>query len=124
MLSRLAVLAVAAAALAGCGGGDDPAARPAAPSPEPAQAGRTSNVGCDIPAQCFPLQAEQTLARCPAAGLSPAGRRARRRLERLLVRIADIDLHNKQADEASEAVRRALAELERACLVDTTAERR
>ena len=116
MRTRLAVFVIAAA-VAGCGGDDDQTARPPAPAPEPAQARRTSNVGCDVPAQCFPLQAEQTLARCPAARLSPAGRKARRRLERLLERIADVDLHNKQVDEATEAVRRALAELERACLV-------
>jgi hypothetical protein len=117
MRSRLVVFVLAVAAVGGCGGDEDPAARPAATTPEPTQARRSPNLGCDVPAQCFPLQAEQTLARCPAAGLSPAGRKARVRLERLLARIADVDLHNKQADEASEAVRRALAELERACLV-------
>jgi hypothetical protein len=122
--TRLAVLVLAAVAVAGCGGEEDQAARPPATTPEPAPARQTSNVGCDVPAQCFPLQAEQTLARCPASRLSPAGRRARRRLERLLTRIADIDLHNKQADEASAAVLRALAELERACLVAAPAEQR
>jgi hypothetical protein len=64
---------------------------------------------------CVPQVAHETLARCPASRLSPDGRHARKRLEKALAEIEGVDLHNKQADEASAAAALALAQLERAC---------
>jgi hypothetical protein len=77
---------------------------------------RPSNLGCDVVAQCFPELARATLERCPPNRLDARGREARRRLERLLARIANVDLHNERAYEASDAAMAALADLEEECL--------
>lgn len=114
MRLQLALL-VALGALAGCGTNGKEAAEPAAPPPRSAAATGRSNVGCDVVAQCFPQLAQATLDRCPRSRLSPRGREARRRLERLLARITDVDLHNEQAYEATDAVVAALRQLEQAC---------
>jgi len=106
-----AVLIVVAAT--GCGGGED-ASKPAS---APASATVSySRVGCDTEAQCSTVNAEETLRRCPADRLNARGRKARKRLERLLARIERVDLHNKQVDEAYAATMKALEDLERACL--------
>jgi len=102
-----AVLIVLAAS--GCGGGEE-ASKPAS-SPV-----SYSRVGCDTEAQCSTVNAEETLKRCPADRLNARGRKARKRLERLLARIERVDLHNKQVDEAYAATMKALEDLERACL--------
>jgi hypothetical protein len=109
-------LLLAVGALAGCGGDEDRSAEPPPPAAPAATTTRLSNVGCDSVDQCFPQLAQATLARCPAERLSPGGRESRQRLERLLARITDVDLHNEQAYEATGAVREALADLEQACL--------
>ena len=110
---RFALVAVLIVLAAGCGGSDE------APEPAPAQAPGTvsySRVGCDSEAQCSTVNAEETLKRCPASRLDARGRKARKRLERLLARIERVDLHNKQVDEAYAATMKALQDLERACL--------
>jgi hypothetical protein len=109
-------LLVVLAALAGCGENGEETAEPPAPAARDVAATRPSSVGCDVVAQCFPQLAQATLERCPRSRLSPRGREARRRLERLLARITDVDLHNEQAYEATDAVLAALADLEQACL--------
>ena len=111
---RLFVLALAAAALAGCGGSSSEDA--VAPAATERAAVTQPNAGCDAGAQCLPALAQAALARCPAASLDARGRDARRRLEKLVDRIADVDLHNEQAYEASDAAATALARLEEACL--------
>ena len=118
MLLRL-LLVTAVGVVAGCGGGNS-AQSPgttASTAPEPVVSGPPS-LGCDVVAQCSPQLAQDTLARCPASRLSPRGREARKRLERLLDRIAVVDLHNEQAYEEYDALLAALAEVEQACLVD------
>jgi hypothetical protein len=100
-------------AASGCGRSDE-SSEPVAP-----KAPRTetySRVGCDVAAQCSTVNAEETLKRCPANRLDARGRKARKRLERLLARIERVDLHNKQVDEAYAAAMKALEELERACV--------
>jgi len=116
--SAAAVLLVAAG-LAGCGGGGN-AAAPPPPAKTAAKPAATRTVaapipGCDVIVVCVPQVAHETLARCPASRLSPEGRHARKRLEKALAEIEGVDLHNKQADEASAAAVSALARLERAC---------
>jgi len=102
-----------ALAATGCGGSGD-ASAPASTKNAPTVS--QSRVGCDVPAQCSTVQAEETLKRCPPGRLSARGRKARKRLERLLARIENVDLHNKQVDEPYSAAMRALGDLERACL--------
>ena len=113
---HVVLVAAAVAVLMGCGD-DDSAGGSAttAPAATAPVSTRPSNLGCDVVAQCFPELARATLERCPASRLDARGREARRRLERLLARIADVDLHNEQAYEASDAVVQALDELERVC---------
>lgn len=116
--SSVAVLAVTAA-LAGCGGGDgDDSAAPSTTS-RPGQSATATvappTLGCDVVVVCVPEVAHDMLARCPERRLSPEGRHARKRLERALHEIESVDLHNKQADEASAAAVLALDQLERAC---------
>jgi hypothetical protein len=120
VLLRSLLLVAVVAAVAGCGGqkSADSRGTTASTAPEPAVTGPPS-LGCDVVAQCSPQLARDTLARCPASRLSPRGREARERLERLLQRIAVVDLHNEQAYEEYDALLAALAEVERACLVDT-----
>jgi hypothetical protein len=114
---RALLVAASVAVLGACGGGSGSAgpATTAAPASGPATT-RPSNLGCDAVAQCFPELARATLERCPASRLDARGREARRRLERLLARIADVDLHNEQAYEASDAATAALADFEEHCL--------
>jgi hypothetical protein len=114
--STAAVLLVAAG-LAGCGGGDDTAAPPPTTGARPAATGTVAAPipGCDVVVVCVPQVAHETLARCPAGRLGHEGRHARKRLEKALAEIEGVDLHNKQADEASAAAVLALAQLERAC---------
>ena len=82
---RFAVIAVLIAlAASGCGGSGD-ASAPA--STKNAPTASQSRVGCDVPAQCSTVQAEETLKRCPPGRLGARGRKARKRLERLLARI-------------------------------------
>jgi hypothetical protein len=76
---------------------------------------RAPSLGCDVVAVCLPEVAHELLARCPASRLSPDGRHARKRLEKALDQVENADLHNKLADEASEAALTALTVLERAC---------
>lgn len=110
-------IAASAAVLGACGGGNGSAGPPTTVAPATAPVTtRASNLGCDVVAQCFPEQARATLERCPASRLDSRGREARRRLERLLARIADVDLHNEQAYEASDAAMAALADFEEECL--------
>jgi hypothetical protein len=113
-IARMVVLIVLVAA-AGCGGHEE-APMQTGSSPKPPPAVSNSRVGCDTEAQCSTVNAEETLKRCPASRLDAHGRKARKRLERLLARIEHVDLHNKQVDEAYAATMKALADLERACL--------
>jgi hypothetical protein len=119
VLLRRLLLVTAVAAVAGCGGGKsaDSGGTTASTGREPAVSGPPS-LGCDVVAQCAPQLAQDTLARCPASRLSPRGREARTRLERLLQRIAVVDLHNEQAYEEYDALLAALDEVEQACLFD------
>jgi hypothetical protein len=105
------------AAIAGCGGDDDSAAPPSetASSTTGTVTVRPPNLGCDVVAVCLPEVAHELLERCPAGRLSPDGRHARKRLEKVLDQIEEVDLHNKQAYEASDAAVDALTQLERAC---------
>jgi hypothetical protein len=116
---RSAVLiAVAVALLGGCGGGHstgEAAATTTAPPPEPVTTTGPPSLGCDVIVLCLPETARAALERCPASRLDARGRAARRRLERLLARIDEVDLHNEQAYEASDAAMAALAELENGC---------
>lgn len=116
--SSVAVLAVTAA-LVGCGGGDrDDSAAPATTSTPGKSTTATvapPTLGCDVVVVCVPEVAHDMLARCPERRLSPEGRHARKRLERGLHEIESVDLHNKQADEASAGAVLALDQLERAC---------
>jgi hypothetical protein len=116
-IRRAALVTISLALLAGCGG-DDRSAGPAETATRATErpTTRPSSLGCDVVAHCFPEAARETLERCPANELDARGRAARRRLERLLARIADVDLHNEQAYEASDAVVAALASFEEACL--------
>ena len=110
-IARIVVLIVLTAPA--CGGSDE------SPRPATSEAPKTvgySRVGCDVAAQCSTVNAEETLKRCPASRLDARGRKARKRLERLLARIERVDLHNKQVDAAYAAAMRALEDLERACL--------
>jgi hypothetical protein len=111
-IARTAVLIVLATA--GCGGGGGDVSR-RAPPPAQTTVG-ASRVGCDVPSACSTVNAEETLKRCPASRLDAHGRKARKRLERLLARIERVDLHNKQVDEAYAAAMKAVDDLERACL--------
>jgi hypothetical protein len=97
VLLRSLLLVAVVAAVAGCGGqkSADSRGTTASTAPEPAVTGPPS-LGCDVVAQCSPQLARDTLARCPASRLSPRGREARERLERLLQRIAVVDLHNER----------------------------
>ena len=106
------------ATLAGCGGGDgDDSAGPATSRPSQSATATVAppTLGCDVVVVCVPEVAHDMLARCPERRLSPEGRHARKRLERALHEIESVDLHNKQADEASAAAVLALDQLERAC---------
>jgi hypothetical protein len=76
---------------------------------------RPPSLGCDVVDMCLPEVAHELLERCPSSRLSPQGRHARKRLEKVLDQIENVDLHNKQADEASDAALTALTVLERAC---------
>jgi hypothetical protein len=113
---RIASLTVVVIALAasGCGGSGE-ASAPVSTTDAP-KASRSSRVGCDVAAQCATVNAQETLKRCPASRLDARGRKARKRLERLLARIERVDLHNKQVDEAYAAAMKALEELERTCI--------
>jgi hypothetical protein len=64
---------------------------------------------------CVPEVAHEMLERCPASRLNDEGRHARKRLVKLLAQIEEVDLHNKQAYEASDAAMQALTQLQRAC---------
>ena len=108
------MISLVATALAGCGGASSEST--VAPATTERVAVTQPNTGCDAAARCLPALAQATLARCPAASLDARGRDARRRLEKLVDRIADVDLHNEQAYEASDAAATALARLEEACL--------
>jgi hypothetical protein len=111
--SRLVLLLVAA--VAGCGG-DGSTGSTTTTRVTTGQVTTTfPSLGCDVAAQCFPQLAQETLARCPASRLDAHGRRVRRRLEKLLARIAAVDLHNEEAYVAANAVIAARAELERIC---------
>ena len=113
---RIAVTVVLIAlAATGCGGSEEDSEPPSPSQAAPTTVGY-SRVGCDVPAQCSTVNAEETLKRCPASRLDARGRKARERLERLLARIEHVDLHNKQVDEAYAAAMKALENLERACL--------
>jgi hypothetical protein len=107
------------AALAGCGGGDESAApvsrTTSAPPASTAETARAPSLGCDVVAVCLPEVAHELLERCPASRLSPDGRHARRRLEKALDQVEKAALHNKLADEASEAALVAVSRLEREC---------
>jgi hypothetical protein len=114
---HVVLVAAALAALTGCG--SDESARGSAttaPAATPPVSTRPSNLGCDVVARCFPELARATLERCPASRLDARGREARRRLERLLARIADVDLHNERAYSVSGAATAALADFEEECL--------
>ena len=100
---------------AGCGGAGQED-RPAASAAPPSVSTSSSRIGCDVPSSCSTVNAEETLKRCPASRLDARGRKARKRLERLLARIERVDLHNKQVDEAYAAAMRAVEDLERECL--------
>jgi hypothetical protein len=113
----VALVAAAVVVRGGCGGDDSAGGSDTtAPAVTTPTTTRPSNLGCDVVAQCFPELARATLERCPASRLDRRGREARRRLERLLARIAHVDLHNELAYEASDAARAALADLEQECL--------
>ncbi len=71
--------------------------------------------GCDVVVVCVPQVAHDMLARCPEKRLNADGRHARKRLERVLAQIEEVDLHNKQAYEAENAAQQALTQLEKAC---------
>jgi hypothetical protein len=114
-VSRFALLA-SIAALAACGGDAGREAVAGTTSDRKPATTQPPNLGCDVVVQCFPTQAQATLDRCPPDQLDARGREARKRLERLLARIADVDLHNEQAYEATDAAMAALAEFEEACL--------
>jgi hypothetical protein len=111
-IAAIAVLIVLAAVACSGSGQED---RSAAPEASPTVT-RSSRIGCDVPTSCSTVNAEETLKRCPASRLDARGRKARKRLERLLARIERVDLHNKQVDEAYAAAMRAVEDLERACL--------
>lgn len=111
-IARVVLLIVLVAG--GCGGSDEASSPRASPSPA-SESVRNSRVGCDVPSACSTVNAEETLKRCPASRLDANGRKARKRLERLLARVERVDLHNKRVDEAYAAAMRALAALERAC---------
>src|SRR5262245_24922468 len=116
--ASVAVLAVTAV-LAGCGGGEGDSAAP----PANTTAGRQTTTekvqaptpGCDVLVVCVPEVAHEMLARCPAKRLNADGRHARKRLERVLAQIEEVDLHNKQAYEAESAAQQAFTQLEKAC---------
>jgi hypothetical protein len=112
-IARVIVLIVLAAA--GCGGNGATSTTTTAP-PAPSAVTPSSRVGCDLPSSCWTVEAEETLKRCPPTRLDARGRTARARLVRLVARIERVDLHNRQVDEASAATRKALQDLERACL--------
>jgi hypothetical protein len=113
-IARVIVLIVLAAA--GCGGNGATSTSTTTPAPPPSAVTPSSRVGCDLPSSCWTVEAEETLKRCPPARLDARGRKARARLVRLVARIERVDLHNRQVDEASVATRKALQDLERACL--------
>jgi len=113
-LARLTVVVIALAA-SGCGGSGESSDSVTSIKEAPKTVGY-SRVGCDVSAECSTVSAEETLKRCPAERLDARGRKARRRLERLLARIERVDLHNQQVDAAYAAAMRALADLERECL--------
>jgi hypothetical protein len=120
-LTLLALGLSVAALSGGCGGGSEASKSSdtrvdstVADRPDPAN--QYPSLGCDVMPQCSTVRARDTLARCPAESLDPEGQKARKRLERLLVRIEGVDLHNEQAYEAYDAVMVALEDLEAQCL--------
>jgi hypothetical protein len=98
---------------AACGGGSEEVASPPAPQ---ADAGPSyPSPDCEGGLECYAQRAKEALARCPERHLDATGRAARARLQRLLARIEEVDLHNEQAYEAYEAVGTGLAEFGKHC---------
>jgi hypothetical protein len=123
----LLLLTVAATIVVGCGGegeASEPAAAPVEstttvePEPpvgNPDMSSPYPSLGCDVLPRCAPELAATMLEQCPESRLDAEGRRARERVQKLLARSQEIDLHNEQAYEAQEALMDAIDALQAEC---------